>query len=417
MEELDQMTSGAGRVCGYSQCGAALDYDGRGRPPEYCADRRWPPDNKTCKQMAATERAGERAAGLDAPLADFRATADRFAPVAAELAAQLGEVVDAVHGVADGALVRVRDAEQVATAAVDRAQAADEVAARAVRAQRAAETEAAQAKDTAREAEARARTARRDADEQVQRATQRAAEAERARGRAEATAAAATAALAEATDRRDDAERRAAAADQRATSLTAEVAVLRRDLDAAAADATHLRRDVADLAADRDKALARADTLDARLREVTEQREATRAAAEIAEAGRQRALADLEALQARVDRTYGEQIGAADGALEKITVEVGDPPLTKGFVGRWLVGPDPDATRTGLEGHDAGAYWGIALTRRGRVAVYVAHCNGRWPAQLTDFDDLDQAGREVPADIIARAAAELGEQRVLWRDI
>ena len=38
MEELDQMTSGAGRVCGYSQCGAALDYDGRGRPPEYCAE-------------------------------------------------------------------------------------------------------------------------------------------------------------------------------------------------------------------------------------------------------------------------------------------------------------------------------------------------------------------------------------------
>jgi len=25
--------------------------------------------------------------------------------------------------------------------------------------------------------------------------------------------------------------------------------------------------------------------------------------------------------------------------------------------------------------------------------------------------------RDVPADIIARAAAELGEQRILWRDI
>src|SRR5215468_5059316 len=80
MEDLDGLASGSARVCGYSQCGAALEYDGRGRPPEYCADRRWPPDNKTCKQMAAAERAGERAAGLDAPLADFRATAERFAP-------------------------------------------------------------------------------------------------------------------------------------------------------------------------------------------------------------------------------------------------------------------------------------------------------------------------------------------------
>src|SRR5689334_16086795 len=40
------------RLCGYSQCENELEYDGNGRPPEYCKDRRWP-DGKTCKQLAA----------------------------------------------------------------------------------------------------------------------------------------------------------------------------------------------------------------------------------------------------------------------------------------------------------------------------------------------------------------------------
>ena len=49
--------------------------------------------------------------------------------------------------------------------------------------------------------------------------------------------------------------------------------------------------------------------------------------------------------------------------MEEITVEVGEPSLSVGFTGRWLVEPDSDATRTGEGGHDAGAYWGIALTK------------------------------------------------------
>lgn len=104
--------------------------------------------------------------------------------------------------------------------------------------------------------------------------------------------------------------------------------------------------------------------------------------------------------------------------MEEITVEVGDPNLTVGFTGRWLVEPDADETRTDETGFDAGAYWGVALTKRGRVAVFTAHCNDGWPASLQDYDSLDQAANDrMPADIIARAAAELGEQRVLWRDI
>src|SRR5437763_11908494 len=129
MEQLDQLAQEApvpagARVCGYSQCGNTLDYDGRGRPPEYCPDRRWPGD-KTCKQMAAADRAGERAAGLDAPLDTFRASTDRLVAAAGPLAEHLTAVLTAVTAVRDGALTRVGDAERAMTAAIARAEAAE----------------------------------------------------------------------------------------------------------------------------------------------------------------------------------------------------------------------------------------------------------------------------------------------------
>lgn len=118
----------------------------------------------------------------------------------------------------------------------------------------------------------------------------------------------------------------------------------------------------------------------------------------------------------RQARTWLQLVHGEQG-MNKITVPVGEPPLTLGFTGRWLVEPDSNETRTDEGGHDAGAYWGIALTQRGRFAVYAAHCNERWPAHLEDYDTLDQAAADVPSDIIALAARELGEERVLWRDI
>jgi Post-segregation antitoxin CcdA len=122
------------------------------------------------------------------------------------------------------------------------------------------------------------------------------------------------------------------------------------------------------------------------------------------------------ALRAEVDRA---QRAAEPGQrLEEITIEVGEPEVTVGFTGRWLLEPDPVRTRTGENGRDAGAYWGVALTQRGRIAVYTAHCNGGRPARLNDYDGLGQAAAAgIPGDIIALAAAELHGQRVLWRDI
>lgn len=117
-------------------------------------------------------------------------------------------------------------------------------------------------------------------------------------------------------------------------------------------------------------------------------------------------------------RKHLERVSAADGGAERITVQVGDPALTVGFTGSWLVEPDSDETRTGEEGHDAGAYWGVALTGRGRIAVQVAHCNERWPASLDDYGTLGEAIADgLPEDIAARAATAMGEEHIIWRDI
>ena len=125
--------------------------------------------------------------------------------------------------------------------------------------------------------------------------------------------------------------------------------------------------------------------------------------------------ADVETVL-RSAREWLQRSGPS-GGMKEITAEVGNPAVTIGFTGRWLIEPDADETRSCDRRQDTGAYFGVALTARGRIAVLTAHCNDGWPPHLDDYDSLDQAAERVPADIIARAAAELGETRVLWRDI
>lgn len=108
----------------------------------------------------------------------------------------------------------------------------------------------------------------------------------------------------------------------------------------------------------------------------------------------------------------------ASRSTELITVETGeDYNITKGFHGRWLIIADPDKTRTAEDGYDAGAYWGVAVTAKNRIAVYTAHCNEGFAAQLDDFDTLEDAKDELPEDIYAEAAAALGEDYVIMMDI
>jgi hypothetical protein len=104
--------------------------------------------------------------------------------------------------------------------------------------------------------------------------------------------------------------------------------------------------------------------------------------------------------------------------MGQITLPVGDPELTVGFAGRWLVEPDSEETRSSEPDHDPGAYWGVALTKRGRIAVYTGHCDTTRAASLHDYDTLGEAVQEgLPADIAALAADGLGQERILWRDI
>ncbi len=86
------------------------------------------------------------------------------------------------------------------------------------------------------------------------------------------------------------------------------------------------------------------------------------------------------------------------------------------FWGRWVIEPDPEKTRSTLPGHPPGAYYGVAQTRRGRIAVYMAMpAPHHFPSKLDDYDTLDDA--QMPADIKDQAAAALGIREVLHRDI
>lgn len=84
------------------------------------------------------------------------------------------------------------------------------------------------------------------------------------------------------------------------------------------------------------------------------------------------------------------------------------------FTGRWLLPPGDEAA-SGPTRHTTGLHYAVALTRRGQIAVYSYHPQGRGPAKLDAFPTLQKAG--LPGDIEVKAAAVLGQPTVRWRDI
>ncbi|GIF41343.1 hypothetical protein Axi01nite_56540 [Actinoplanes xinjiangensis] len=224
------------RRCGYSQCGNELTYDGKGRPPEYCPDRRWP-GNKTCRQLAATEREGIRAAGLDAVLDEYTATTDRLLSAARPLAEHLNAVLTTVGEVRSGALTRIGEAERQVAEALERAAEADRVAqaARAEEARAAGAAAAAQAQ--AEQVEARMLEVRADAENQVAAATHRLAAVERQHGQAVAA--------------QRTAESNQRAAELRSVKAIAEATLLRKQAEQAESEIAKLRNQVQ--AADNDR--------------------------------------------------------------------------------------------------------------------------------------------------------------------
>ena len=110
---------------------------------------------------------------------------------------------------------------------------------------------------------------------------------------------------------------------------------------------------------------------------------------------------------------------AQQPAMAEIRIRTGteDEPTTEVFTGRWLVIPDRDGTRSDMEQHDAGTYYGVAETAQGRIAVFVGHCNDAWPARIDTYEAADEmVFGGVPEDIIALAEAALGREVALRHD-
>jgi hypothetical protein len=127
-------------------------------------------------------------------------------------------------------------------------------------------------------------------------------------------------------------------------------------------------------------------------------------------------------------RSYLPTIHTPGDQMEDIRVRVGDrvQPLhdvpstwadystTEAFNGRWLIPPGDEAqSRYTLQ--TTQYCHAVALTRRGRIAVYRYHPKALRPATLDVFASVDEAG--LPADIEEKASAALGKESVIWRDI
>jgi hypothetical protein len=106
----------------------------------------------------------------------------------------------------------------------------------------------------------------------------------------------------------------------------------------------------------------------------------------------------------RKELTMMQTIAQSQEKMERIEVDVEDPKSsfvrTMAFRGRWLVEPsDEDAVE--------GCTYGVALTGRGRIAVWTAPFDGF--AELEDFDNIDQMERssQYPDVVVADARAAL----------
>ena len=116
-----------------------------------------------------------------------------------------------------------------------------------------------------------------------------------------------------------------------------------------------------------------------------------------------------------------------------IEVDVGSdgdadrPRHIESFWGRWVIEPDPEkALYPDPSGSNRSVYYGVAQTRRGRIAIYRGkgyppitaeqiEKDRCWEGELDDYDTLADA--QPPEDIRRKAAAELDVRDVVHRDI
>lgn len=123
----------------------------------------------------------------------------------------------------------------------------------------------------------------------------------------------------------------------------------------------------------------------------------------------------------KVEAATAGQVPEGEDRWELIEIEVGTEGARANrrhietFWGRWVLAPDSETTHTMEPGHPEGAYYGVAQTRQGRIAIYTAMSNPLWPGRLDDYDTLADA--QMPEDIRRQTAAALGIREVIHRDI
>jgi hypothetical protein len=114
--------------------------------------------------------------------------------------------------------------------------------------------------------------------------------------------------------------------------------------------------------------------------------------------------------------------------FQRIEVEVGDPHcadvpmLTKAFQGQWLLTDfefNPKGWRTLSEGDNY--LFSVALTKGGKFAVYVqagVDPQAGGESWLRVYDSLaDAPDNEVPQEVVALTAAQIGVKHVIELDI
>ncbi|MEU4807397.1 hypothetical protein [Actinosynnema sp. NPDC023587] len=177
------------RLCQYRACRAPLPpvpADKRGPKPKYCTDgKTWPPDGKSCKEMAQAERDAAAAVGLEAPLATYQQATERLNPSLVEVRDRLDTLITAGANLDKAALVRVAAAEEERREALTRAEAAETQSGVDQRKRADAEKQAKLDREAKLVAERLARDAEREKTEQVNAAWAKVVEAERAQGKAE----------------------------------------------------------------------------------------------------------------------------------------------------------------------------------------------------------------------------------------
>jgi hypothetical protein len=108
------------------------------------------------------------------------------------------------------------------------------------------------------------------------------------------------------------------------------------------------------------------------------------------------------------------KVGDRVSPLHEVRSTPADYARTEAFTGRWLVAPGAEAQSRFTRQTTRDCY-GVALTRRGQIAVYRYHPEALRPATLEAFASLAEAN--LPADIEEKALAALGGERITWRDI